>query len=150
MKSGTELIPPDEIATAVAEDAYLYRKEYHSLLQDISKAFDKVDHSVLLTKLDHYGIRGSALQWIKSYLINRKQHVTVNGTKSTSNIMNYGVPQGFILGPLLSITYINDIPEIAQYAKFILYADDANIIISANTIEEVHDQLLELTKTPKT
>ena len=114
------------------------------LLIDFSKAFDMVDHSVLLTKLDHYGIRGSALQWIKSYLINRKQHVTVNGTKSTSNIMNYGVPQGSILGPLLFIIYINDIPEIAQYAKFILYADDANIIISANTIEEVHDQLLEL------
>ena len=114
------------------------------LLIDFSKAFDMVDHSILLKKLDHYGIRGLALQWIKSYLGNRKQYVTVNGTNSTCNFMKFGVPQGSILGPLLFIIYINDIPEIAKYAKFILYADDANIIITASTIEEVQEQLLKL------
>ena len=59
--------------------------------------------------------------------------------------MEYGIPQGRILGPLLFIIYINDIPEIAKYAKFVLYADDANIIITANTIEEINTQLKSLT-----
>ena len=103
-----------------------------------------VDHSILLKTLDHYGIRGLALQWMKSYLGNTKQYITVNGTNSYCNFMNYGVLQGSILGPLLFIIYINDIPGIAQYAKFILYADDAYIIITANTIEEVQEQLLKL------
>ena len=98
------------------------------LLIDFSKAFDMVDHSILLKKLDHYGIRGVALKWMESYLCNRQQFVTVNGSDSTMESIRYGVPQGSILGPLLFIIYINDIPEIAKFAQFILYADDANII----------------------
>ena len=103
-----------------------------------------VDHSILLTKLNHYGIRGPALTWIKSYLSDRKQYVSINGSESTVTAMKYGVLQGSILGPLLFIIYINDIPEVARYAKFILYADDANIIISASTIEEINEQVLDL------
>ena len=103
-----------------------------------------VDHSILLDKLEHYGIRGLALDWLKSYLSDRKQFVLINGVNSTPKTMTFGVPQGSILGPLLFLIYINDIPEIARFAKFILYADDANIILTADTIEEIQNQLTEL------
>ena len=103
-----------------------------------------VDHSILLKKLEHYGVRGLALKWIGSYLSRRKQFVSVNGSNSNTRDIKYGVPQGSILGPLLFIIYINDIPEIARFAKFILYADDANIILTADTIEMIHSQLLKL------
>ena len=114
------------------------------LLIDYSKAFDMVDHKVLLRKLDHYGIRGTALKWMKSYLENRTQFVSIDGTNSSEQQMKYGVPQGSILGPLLFIIYINDLPEIFPLARFILYADDANIILTANTIEEIYEQLIQL------
>ena len=104
-----------------------------------------VEHSILLDKLEHYGIRGPALNWLKSYLSNRTQFVSINGQDSSSLVMEHGVPQGSILGPLLFVIYINDIPEISKFAKFILYADDANIILTANSIEEINDQLKNLT-----
>ena len=116
------------------------------LLIDFSKAFDLVEHKILLKKLEHYGIRGPALKWLESYLSNRKQYVSINGAESTSLILEHGVPQGSILGPLLFIIYINDIPEISASAKFILYADDANIIITTDTVEQASEQIEILTK----
>ena len=106
------------------------------LLIDFSKAFDLVDHSTLLKKLEKYGIRGPALKWLASYLGNRQQYVSISGHDFSGHSIKYGVPQCSILGPLLFIIYINDTPEIANYAKFILYADDANIIVTANSIGE--------------
>ena len=114
------------------------------LLIDFSKAFDMVEHTILIKKLEHYGIRGIALEWLKSYLGNREQFVTINGKNSTKKSLKFGVPQGSILGPLLFIIYINDIPLISKLAKFIMYADDANIIISGKNIDEINEKLINL------
>jgi retron-type reverse transcriptase len=95
--------------------------------------------------LYHYGIRGIAQNWLKSHLTNRKQFVSVNGSDSLLKHLQFGVPQGGILGPLLFVIYINDLPGISNLANFILYADDENIIISGENIYEVEEQLDRLT-----
>ena len=114
------------------------------LLIDFSKAFDMVSHDILLHKLKHYGIRGIAHDWFRSYLDNRQQYVSIDGNNSSTQRLKYGVPQGSILGPLLFIIYINDIPEINKIAKFILYADDANIILTADTFAEIEAMFEQL------
>ena len=111
------------------------------LLIDFSKAFDMVDHSILLNKLEHYGIRGLNLNWFRTYLTNISQFVHINNSNSEKHILRYGVPQGSILGPLLFILYINDLPNISSIAKFILYADDANLIIIADSFAEIQKKL---------
>jgi len=114
------------------------------LLIDFSKAFDMVDHSILLMKLEHYGVRSNALDWFRSYLSDRRQYVHVNNTDSSTEILHHGVPQGSILGPLLFIIYINDIPSISNFAKFVLYADDANIIVTGKDLREVEQKIEQL------
>ena len=111
------------------------------LLIDFSKAFDLVEHPTLLRKLEHYGIRGQALNWFRSYLSDRKQFVSVGSSHSSTKPISFGVPQGSILGPLLFIIYINDLPQISELAKFIMYADDANILIIGNSLDEVYSKL---------
>ena len=100
------------------------KHQIDSILLDFSKAFDKVNHFKLGLKLTHYGIKGNYLKWIQSFLNNRTQQVVLNGTVSDPANVLSGVPQGTVLGPLLFLIYINDMPALLQ-SILRLFADDA-------------------------
>ena len=102
---------------------------------DLQKAFDTVNHEILLHKLEYYGIRGNPLKWFESYLRNRKQFTKVNGVTSSLKTVECGVPQGSVLGPLLFLIYINDISKAFKTAVPKLFADDTNIFIFHKTKE---------------
>ena len=97
---------------------------------DLEKAFDTVNHKILLSKLDHYGIRDNALKLLTSYLMNRKQFVKRNGTQSKNGNICCGVPQGSILGLLLFTIYINDMHKAVSSSKMHDFADDTNLLFS--------------------
>ena len=102
---------------------------------DLRKAFDTVDHQVLLTKLTYFNFSADSIQWVRSYLSNRKQCVLVNGTKSPYLVNPVGVPQGSILGPLLFSLYINDLPNICPDLNVQMYANDAVIFVHGKNTE---------------
>ena len=99
-----------------------------SIFLDLSKAFDTLDHSILLSKLRFYGVSNTPLKWFQSYLQNRQQFVEFDGTCSDTTFLNTGVPRGSILGPLLFLIYMNDIHTASNKFDMILYADDTNLI----------------------
>ena len=115
---------------------------------DLSKAFDTIDHTILLHKLEHYGFRGIVLDWFKSYLTNRTQYVFYNDCNSSIKEIICGVPQGSILGPLLFILYVNDITYTSNVLDFILFADDTTITYSHKDINSnigiVNNELSEV------
>ena len=106
-----------------------------SIYVDLKKAFDTVNHDILLAKLYHYGIRGNFHKLLRSYFSNRKQFTVVNGVSSQCLEIKCGVPQGSVLGPLFFNIYVNDLSNATSHAKTILFADDTNFRYSANSYE---------------
>ena len=109
------------------------------LFLDLSKAFDSIDHDILIHKMYHYGIRGNVLNWFISYLSNRKQYVTIDNHNSQYNSLNVGVPQGSVLGPLLFLIYVNDLSCVSEILNPITFADDTNLFLTGKNINEMYE-----------
>jgi len=130
--------------TAIIDDwieAINDKKFVGTIFLDLTKAFDLVNHSLLLNKLRLYGFSGSSVQWFTSYLSNREQKVCVSGHLSSAQPVSAGVPQGSILGPLLFIMYINDLPLHTKDSSVDMFADDTTISAYGKTVLEVHNIL---------
>ena len=116
-----------ELAVAVLIDRVLLnidnKQVPFAVFMDFSKAFDTLDHKIVINKLQHYGIRGTSWMWFESYLSKRTQYVEIDNFKSSPQTITTGVSQGSISGPLLFLIYMNDMPQASSLFKFILYAD---------------------------
>ena len=108
---------------------------------DLSKAFDTINHRILLKKLDAYGIRGTANDLLRSYLTDRYQQVMVSGIRSSPCVIKCGVPQGSNLGPLLFLIYVNDIARLNLKGKLRLFADDTAISYEASNAYELNQYM---------
>ncbi len=110
-----------------------------SIYLDLQKAFDTVDHHILIKKFSHYGNRGKCLSWFSSYLSGRSPFVSVNNAQSECKSINIGVPQSSILGPVLFLLYINDIANctINTDITIMLFADDTNVFIQVKNITDL-------------
>ena len=110
---------------------------------DLCKAFDTVDHHILLDKLEYYGIRGIAHKWFSSYLSNRSQFVSLGQIESGPQQILCGVPQGSVLGPLLFLLYVNDLLKCSNVLDFHLFADDTNIFLQDQNLKSLELKLNE-------
>lgn len=126
----------EEITNTVEQKKYAV-----GIFIDIKKAFDAINHNLLLKKLERYGIIGIVSDWIKSYLQKRQQFVMLGDVCSSCLDIVCGVPQGSVLGPKLFILYINDICRESQVLKLVLFADDTNIFGSGENLKEVLDEV---------
>ena len=111
---------------------------------DFSKAFDTVNHTILLHKLENYGIRGTVHKLLSSYLSDRYQYVTYGGLNSTLLKVTCGVPQGSVLGPLLFIIFVNDISNVNNKVKYVLFADDLNMFLTNRDRKLLYQQANEV------
>lgn len=109
-----------------------------SVYTDFSKAFDKINHNILIMKLSEIGIHGDLLRWLTSYLFNRSQIISVNGFISEPYVATSGVPQGSHLGPLLFLIYVNDIGSSFTFCKFLLYADDLKLFAPVSSLADCY------------
>ena len=112
-----------------------------SVFLDLSKAFDTIDHNILLHKLECYGVRGLALKWFQSYLTDRKQYVLYNNVQSQTLDITCGVPQGSVLGPLLFLIYVNDIANCITHSKLIYFAYDTTVFLSSKCINDLYNNM---------
>ena len=110
---------------------------------DLKKAFDTINHNLLLSKLEYYGIRGLSNKWLHSYLCNRKQYVVIEDTESDLLSVQCGVPQGSILGPKLFILYINDLANISDILQLILFADDTNAFCAGKDVIDLTHKITD-------
>ena len=108
---------------------------------DLQKAFNTVDHDILLHKLSHYGIRDIANCWFSSYLSNRNQFVTINGFHSEIQRFQYGVPQGSVLRPIIFLIYVNDLHNTIRFSQSFHFADDTCLLNIQNTISKISGSL---------
>ena len=120
----------DKILNGFSEEKYTL-----GVFIDLSKAFDTVDHQILLKKLSLYGVKGKSLEWFESYLSERKQYKEVEGQKTSFLNITCGVSQGSILGPLLFLLYINDLCKASNIITPIMFADDTNLFYSNKNIK---------------
>ena len=108
---------------------------------DLTKAFDRVSHEILINKFELLGINGTTLNWFKSYLSERRQVCVIGENSSAPRYISCGVPLGSILGPLLFLTYINDLPACLRFSTARMYADDTDITVSSKSTIRLHDEL---------
>ena len=144
-QSGFRAIHSTVTALLEATDTWAYNIDRGKInavvFLDLKKAFDTVDHKILLSKLSSYGIHGNAHQWFKSYLQNRTQVCSINGSLSESCSLSCGVPQGTILGPLLFLLYINDLPNCLSSCEPRMYADDTYLTYAGDDADNIQLRL---------
>ena len=108
-----------------------------AIFLDLKKAFDTVDHRILIRKLCAYGIRGISGEWLTPFLTSRKQFCSVNGQKSEARLVTCGIPQGSCLGPLLFIIYLNGFEKCLEFSRASMYADDTHVTLTSSNTDDL-------------